>query len=138
MSTKNRAVIIIMDEGKILLIHRFKNGEEYYVFPGGGVEEGESVEEAATREAKEETGLNVTISKKLWENENKNNNRIEHYYLVDKFSGELATEIGGPEQKTQSADNVYHLEWVALDKINDIKLLPEEIKSKLLKSYQSG
>ena len=115
MTSKNRAALIIIDDSKILLVHRFKNGEEYYVFPGGGIEEGESVEDAATREAKEETGLDVTISKKIWEN--KNNDRIEYYFLVDKFSGELATEIGGPEQKTQSADNVYRLEWVVIDKI---------------------
>lgn len=135
MTSKDRVALIIIDGGKILLLHRLKNGEEYYVFPGGGIEEGESAEEAVTREAKEETGFDIKISKKLWENKNKNNNRTEYYFLVDKFNGELATEIGGPEQKTQSADNVYHLEWVALDKIKDIKLLPEEIKQRVLQEF---
>ncbi|OGN12181.1 MAG: hypothetical protein A3B91_00665 [Candidatus Yanofskybacteria bacterium RIFCSPHIGHO2_02_FULL_41_29] len=129
MSSKNRAVIIIINDDKILLLYRLKNGEEYYVFPGGGVEDGESVLDAVVREAKEETGLDVTIKLKLWEYENKD--RVEHFFLADKFSGEL--KIGGPEETRQSADNVYRLEWVALDKVSDLKLVPEEMKTKVLK-----
>src|SRR3990167_8874415 len=103
MSSKNRAVIIIINDDKILLLYRFKNGKEYYVFPGGGVEDGESTIRAAVREAKEETGLDVAISKKMWEYEGRG--RLEHFYLVERFSGEL--KIGGLEENRQSKDNVY-------------------------------
>jgi 8-oxo-dGTP pyrophosphatase MutT (NUDIX family) len=41
-----RAGAFIVDKGKILLIHRFFQGREYYVIPGGGVEEGETIEYA--------------------------------------------------------------------------------------------
>lgn len=131
MATKNRAVLIFMNKGNILLLYRFKNGEEYYVFPGGGVEDTESIIGAAVREAKEETGLAVEIKQKLWEYEN--NGRIEHFFLIDKFSGEL--KIGGPEQDRQSSDNVYRLEWVALEKVSDLKLLPEAMKNKVLQEF---
>lgn len=33
-----RAVAMIVNNEKILLMHRINNGKEYYVFPGGGVE----------------------------------------------------------------------------------------------------
>ncbi len=66
-----RAAAIILKEAKILLIHRFFNGKEYYVFPGGGVESGETPEEAAIREMKEETSLDVKLDRKLWEVHNK-------------------------------------------------------------------
>jgi ADP-ribose pyrophosphatase YjhB (NUDIX family) len=46
-----RAGAFIVDKGKILLIHRFFQGREYYVIPGGGVEEGETLEEATTTPA---------------------------------------------------------------------------------------
>ncbi len=133
MAAKNRAVLVFINDDSILLIYRFKNGEEYYVFPGGGVEEGESIEEAAIREAKEETGLDVTLGKKLWEYENKG--RLGYYYLVDKFKGELRLKIGGPEQDRQSSDNVYRLEWVPLVKLKDVNLFPETMKDRILKEF---
>jgi len=63
MTKKHRAVLILIDKGGILLLYRFKNGEEYYVFPGGGVEDAESIIDAAVREAKEEIGVNVELKK---------------------------------------------------------------------------
>lgn len=131
MATKNRAVLIFIHDNNILLLYRFKGGEEYYVFPGGGVEDNESIDEAAIREAEEETGLGVTIAKKLWEYEN--NGRIEHFYLIGEFSGEL--KIGGPEQDRQSSDNVYRLEWIPLAKLKNIKLLPDIMRDRVLKEF---
>ena len=61
---RNRAGGLLIENGKILLIHRIKNinGErkEYYVVPGGGIEEKENIKEATIRELKEETGLTLT------------------------------------------------------------------------------
>lgn len=50
-------ILIEMDEG-IVLIKR-KNPPYGWAIPGGFVDYGESVEEAAVREAKEETGLDI-------------------------------------------------------------------------------
>jgi ADP-ribose pyrophosphatase YjhB (NUDIX family) len=41
---RKRATAIIIENGKILLIKRIKSGMEYFVVPGGGVEEGETLE----------------------------------------------------------------------------------------------
>lgn len=56
-------VIIEMPEG-IVLIKR-KNFPPGWALPGGFVDYGESLEEAAVREAKEETGLDVTELKQF-------------------------------------------------------------------------
>lgn len=53
-------VIIVDEEGRILLEQRRDNG--MWGLPGGGIELGESVCEAALREVREETGLNVRIT----------------------------------------------------------------------------
>ncbi len=52
--------IIIEWEGKIVLVQR-KNPPYGWAIPGGFVDYGESLEEAAIREAKEETGLDIEI-----------------------------------------------------------------------------
>lgn len=54
------ATIVLNDKNEILLIKGPKRGWE---MPGGQVEEGESIKEAAIRETKEETGIDVEIIK---------------------------------------------------------------------------
>lgn len=51
------SVIVIDENGRILLQHRRDNG--YWGLPGGAMEVGESFEETARREVLEETGLSV-------------------------------------------------------------------------------
>lgn len=121
--TRQRAGVIIICDGQVLLMRRRKYGRKYYVVPGGGVEDGETIQEAAIREAKEETGLDVTIAEKLCVFNNKG--QPEHYYLADNFEGE--TCLGGPELERQSNQNTYCLEWVPLSRLDDIPLVPKPI-----------
>ena len=73
---------LILDNNKILLIHRFKDGREYFVLPGGHIEEGESEEEALIREIKEETNFATQIDKHLWTLKNTFDNSEHHFFLV--------------------------------------------------------
>ena len=56
--------IIIRYKGGIILIER-KNPPPGWALPGGFVEIGESIEDAAIREAKEETSLDVTLTEQF-------------------------------------------------------------------------
>jgi 8-oxo-dGTP pyrophosphatase MutT (NUDIX family) len=58
---RDRGSVVIIEDGKVALIERMKNGNHYYVFPGGGVEKGETPEQTAIREAFEELGVTVKI-----------------------------------------------------------------------------
>jgi 8-oxo-dGTP pyrophosphatase MutT (NUDIX family) len=56
--------LIIEPAGRVLLFRFVFNkgplaGEDYWATPGGGVEEGETFEQAAIRELREETGIRV-------------------------------------------------------------------------------
>lgn len=136
VSVKQRAAVVILDGEKILLIHRISNGNEYYICPGGGVENNETVEEGAVREALEETGLNIKLGKKLWQYNNVEfNNRIENFFIVNEYSGQL--KLGGPEFLRNSKDDFYELVWLNLDKLGEIKFFPEEIKKKIISRFLS-
>lgn len=128
--TTIRAAAAIIKDNKILLIHRFNHGEEYYVLPGGGVETGETTENTAIREAKEETGLDIKIAKKLWEHPSENDHRMHHVFLVTDFNGE--SKLGGVESKINNPTNSYVLEWHDLDKISALTIYPLTTKERIL------
>ena len=54
-------IVAVIDDGKVLLTKR--EDFEVWCLPGGGVEDGESLAEAGIREAKEETGLDVELTR---------------------------------------------------------------------------
>ncbi|MGR3973553.1 MAG: NUDIX hydrolase [Candidatus Rhabdochlamydia sp.] len=58
-------VCILIDQDKLLLVKR--RDIPVWVLPGGGVDPGETPEEAAIREMKEETGLTTQIQRKIAE-----------------------------------------------------------------------
>jgi 8-oxo-dGTP diphosphatase len=57
-------IIIVLPTGEIVLIER-KNDPQGFALPGGFVDIGETLEQAAIREAKEETGLDVTLMRQV-------------------------------------------------------------------------
>ncbi|MFF3992046.1 NUDIX domain-containing protein [Streptomyces cyaneofuscatus] len=77
-----RAGAIVIRDGHMLLIH-FREPDEggpHFEIPGGGVEPGETPEEAAVRELREETGLHGSVGRevaRVWKE-----GRHEHYFLM--------------------------------------------------------
>lgn len=104
---KNPAVtvdIVIETENGIVLIKR-KN-EPYknkWALPGGFVEYGEKVEEAAIREAKEETGLNITLKKLLGvyskPDRDPRGHTVSCIFVAKKIGGKLLASTDAKEVK---------------------------------------
>ena len=130
-TNRDRVAVLIIDQDKILLFYRFKEGRTYYALPGGHVETDERLAETAIREIKEELNLEITLDRKLWEITNQD--RQEHYFLAGTFSGEI--KLGFPELGKLSPQNIYRPEWVPLNQVAKIPLLPEIIKAKIIKEW---
>ncbi|SFJ26530.1 ADP-ribose pyrophosphatase YjhB, NUDIX family [Halobacillus dabanensis] len=82
------ATIILNENKEILLIKGPKRGWE---MPGGQVEEGESLKEAAVREAKEECGLDIEVSKFCGVFQNVERSICNTLFLAKPVGGHLTT-----------------------------------------------
>jgi 8-oxo-dGTP diphosphatase len=122
--------IIIIKESNILLLHRFKDGKEYYVVPGGSIESGETPEQAAVRETVEETSLKIENLRLLCELEG--NLHYSYCFIAEKFKG-IAKLGNGPEMLEQNQNNIFLVEWISINKIKEFILYPSGIKERILK-----
>jgi 8-oxo-dGTP diphosphatase len=94
---KSIASAITVHEGRVLLVRRrVKEGSLSWQFPGGEIEEGESANEAAVRETREETGLEVKDVAVLGERVHPNTGRTMVYVACEVVGGK-ATVVDDEE-----------------------------------------
>jgi 8-oxo-dGTP pyrophosphatase MutT (NUDIX family) len=132
-----RAVGIVIRDNVVLLMHRIKNGKEYYVFPGGGVEENESVEEAVLREVLEETTLKIKVGRKIYLHDYGESSG--HYYLCDYIEGE--PQLGDSIEKEimeMGKGDYYNPLWVNIDKLEEMLVYPLEVRDWLIADLKNG
>jgi 8-oxo-dGTP pyrophosphatase MutT (NUDIX family) len=134
---EDRASAIIISKRHILLIHRIRAQREFYVFPGGHIEEGESAEEACAREVVEETGLQIASLEFAFSHPDAEGGektrgeptRMAHYFFVQVNPGSMA--LSGPETRKKSETNRYLLEWIPLVQVGAINLRPPAVQRAL-------
>jgi 8-oxo-dGTP diphosphatase len=132
---------ILINDGKIALIQRVKESGTYYVFPGGGVEEGETISQALIREMKEELGIDVSVGDFFSKNEyDGDNERIVHdFYVCRQTGGEFGTG-DGPEYQPENAhlmEGTHDPIWVPLSTLDELVLYPEVIKKMVIEKYNN-
>lgn len=80
------AAIVVNEKNELLLIKGPRRGWE---MPGGQVEEGESLSQAAIRETKEESGIDIEIIKFCGIFQNVGNSICNTLFLAKPIGGEL-------------------------------------------------
>jgi len=118
-------------------MHRTRDGHEYYVFVGGGLEENESPETAVVREAVEETTLTVKPLRLLYENDGIDNQH-QYYYLCEIISGEAKLNPAGEEFGFQNETNTYKPVWVDIAELHNLPVLPVEIRDRLVEDIRNN
>ena len=138
---RTRAGVVLIEDNKVALIERHRAGLDYFVFPGGGVDQGESPEQAAIREATEELGIEVSIKQKIAEiHFGRTSKHI--YFLVERVSGEFGSGTG--EEFTDSdpdhpEEGIYIPIWMLLEKLPRHKnIYPAGLTNLVIKSLTEG
>lgn len=139
MSVKRtRAVGILIKNNKILLIHRTREGKEYWVFPGGGKEDYETVEEAVVREIEEEASIKCKSIRLLYTHEYLDIGHKHHFYLCKYISGKPKLGNFNELQTMKRENQTYKPEWVRIDKLPKLLLYPLEIRDWIIQDYKSS
>ena len=108
----------------------------YFAFPGGGVDEGESPQQAAIREAEEELGIQVEIKQKVAEVIF--NGNTQHYFLAEKLSGEFGTGTGEEYGEYNPVHGTYHPLWMPLADVLNNNVLPRELAELVVRFAKEG
>lgn len=125
--------VIIFDEDNRVLMVRQKHPERcVWMVPGGMIEDGENAAQAAVREVREETGLEIELGSLIWhiEEVSERGQRFVNYFTARKAGGEL-TVGSDPEldEGSQVIDEVRFMTRDEVEKLDDLypELLRKEV-----------
>jgi mutator protein MutT len=131
-----RAAIILIQDGQIALIERHRAGQHYFTFPGGHVEPGETPEQAALRETKEELGIDITIQQlvaEIWWHD-----RPQFYYLVEAAGGFFGTGTGEEMHNPIPEKGIYLPTWIPVRDLLDLPVLPRSLARMVMQAQSTG
>jgi 8-oxo-dGTP diphosphatase len=129
---RDRASVVIVENNRVGLIKRIREGNIYYVFPGGGIENGETPIGGAKREAWEELGVEVTVKDCIAKVEY---NGTQYFFLSEIIDGEFGTGQGEEYTDENRDRGTYLPMWVDLDKLSSIDVKPKEVALKVQRIF---
>ena len=111
-------IVIWDDAGRILLVQRGHEPQAgLWTIPGGRVEPGESLEQAASREALEETGLEVAVGAEIYRVRIPGGD--DRVFDVHDFEARV---VGG---EMRAGDDAADVRWQALDALDRAEISPQ-------------
>ncbi len=129
--------ILITKKNKLLLMRRFKpETGEYYVTIGGGVEDGETSEQALARELKEESGSLINCSTFVFHYEDVEKDNAMDFFVA--FETDRVAPTGTEWIKWNTPDNQYELVEVTLEEAQRLNLKPDVLKDTILDCFKQA
>lgn len=126
-------VVIVDGDKKVLMVRQSHEGNDIWMLPGGAIEEGENAKQAAAREVREETGLEVAVGPMLWHVEEvsgERGQRFVNFFLAEATGGTLELgadpELKAGEQVLREARFISRWEMDSIERV-----YPEYLKDEL-------
>lgn len=132
-SPRVRVAAVIPYDGGLLTVRHEKDGESYYLLPGGGVEAGETIAECLVREVREETGVVCELSGPLFINDSIAPDGSRHVVQLTF----LARATGGVVTSQPADPRVAAVEIVPFEGLSALDLRPP-MAAQLIQSALDG
>ena len=126
------SVIIVNEKEEILLVQHRKSNRYYWVLPGGRIEYGESFQDCAVRELKEETNLDIKFGKVVFLSEAIAPDRSRH--IINIYA---TGEVLGGELKVGDEPMLADVAYKPILELDKITLYPP-VADKIIKAYKEG
>ena len=118
MDYKGRAQCLVVRDKKILMVKHKQGDDEWYCSPGGGIEKGETPEQAAIRELQEECNVSGTIIKKTSEYVDPYDDTNFFYsYHID--IGNQSPRLGNDPEEAKT-HSLVEVRWMSLNELSEI------------------
>lgn len=136
-SPRHTARGIVIKDGQILLMERWRSGSHYFSIPGGGVEPGETLEETVLREIAEETTVQIRVEQQVLQ---MNHDDVRHHiFLCTYLSGEPYLPEDAPEFMHHNDDNVFQPGWFDVDQLPGMPFVYwQPVKAALIDGLANG
>ena len=138
---KQASRLILFRDNKLLVIQRDKFGSKYNVLVGGGVEMGESPEQALVREAQEETGLVIKDFRLVFIEEAGKPYGTQQIFLCKDPGGEIALQNDSIEHwLNTNTQNKYTPMWLPLAELqsNSVPFRSEKLRLAIINALKNG
>jgi len=130
---------IVVKDGQLLVMHRNKFGKEYDTLPGGGIDIGETPEQAIIRELHEETGIDVVLGRLVIVEDAGDPFGVQYIYLCNYQAGEPTLHPDSDEAKINKlGQNMYKPMWLPLSNLSAAPFFSEKLKPVLIKGIIEG
>ena len=122
MNHRISAGALVEHEGRLLLVrHRREGRYDFWVAPGGGVQGTEALRTAATREVKEETGLDILTKKLVYVEEfhSPETRHCKFWFTASLVGGNLSS--AAPEA---IAEHIIDVSWHTQAEVTKLEVFP--------------
>lgn len=131
---------IIIEDDKILVMHRNKHGAEYFTLVGGRMNENETIEQALIREIKEETGLDITNYRLVFFEEHPEPYNQQYIFLCEVAPhGDVAIQDYSEEGSMNKLEaNMHKPVWVSTRSFHTLQFRTPQLYSAILNALNNG
>lgn len=136
---RKAARVIVVHNQNILVMRRNKFGMQYYCLVGGGIDMGETADQAALREAYEEASLKLSNPRLVYIEDAGAPYGTQYVFWCDYVEGDVHIQSSAIEATLNAeGKNLFEPMWVPVSKFASLPFRSKELQQEILTALRDG